>query len=361
MRLNNKGFAISGVLYSMLILIVTLMFLVLGILSSRRTTLSKISNESQQDVEERVQEITKCVLGDSVLYQYNATNLEQVVELEPGQYFIQAWGARGAAYNGNAGGKGAYVSTVYETPTKQSLYLNLGYNNGTITTVPSYNGGGASKYGGTGGGATSIATVPGELSTLEDNSDAIILVAAGGGGAGYSRAGGAGGDLSIGLKGSGANIKYGGTGATETNGGTGGAIYNNKELSPGKDGRFGQGGNAGYHSSTYGGGGGGGGYYGGGGGTSGASSANGSGGGGVSYINPDSLLQTQELFNNGKIIISNKYYTDYIGVGINGDSTMPKPNPSTARPEYILTETQTGNNANGYVRITKLTCKTYKY
>ena len=32
MHLNNKGFAISGVLYSMLILIVTLMFLILGIL-----------------------------------------------------------------------------------------------------------------------------------------------------------------------------------------------------------------------------------------------------------------------------------------------------------------------------------------
>ena len=44
MHLNNKGFAISGVLYSMLILIVTLMFLILGILAGRRTTLNKISS-----------------------------------------------------------------------------------------------------------------------------------------------------------------------------------------------------------------------------------------------------------------------------------------------------------------------------
>lgn len=363
MRLNNKGFAISGVLYSMLILIITLMFLVLGILAGRRTTLSKISNESQQSVEDRVVTVEKTVCSSinfdtATLYTFNSADLEQTVDLSQGFYLIQAWGASGTKNNNNVGGKGAYVAAIYQVEGNETLYLNLGgnYNDDITNQNLAYNGGGSSKYGGSGGGATSVATVSGELSTLEDDTASIILVAAGGGGAGYTRPGGAGGDLIKGLDGAGYHAYYVGKGATATAGGAGGTRHNRRSTSPGEAGVFGQGGNAGSYSSTYNGGGGGGGYYGGGGGTSSASNAYGAGGGGVSYINSAFVANSKEIIENGGIFTSHDDYVKYIGVGLNGNSIMPE--PVNIQTEGILTQTQTGNSATGAVRITKLNCTT---
>ena len=368
MHLNNKGFAISGVLYSMLILIVTLMFLILGILAGRRTTLNKISSESQESVEERFEEIFQCTAGTSVLYTYDADELEQTVELTPGYYLIQAWGAAGATYKTSsgtkrAGGKGAYVSAIYQPTANQTLYLNLG-DNKLKSSVSSYNGGGASKNGASGGGATSIATVSGELSTLEEQKESILLVAAGGGGGSYQKAGGAGGDLVAGVNGNPYNtnttyIDYRGMGATAEAGGAGGKLYSGKPTSVGQAGGFGFGGAAGYASSSYPGGGGGSGYYGGGGGSSATSSSVGSGGGGVSYIHPDLLAQTQDVISSSGIVVSSKIYSDYIGVGINGNSEMP--DIEVATDADILSQVRTGNDTTGAVRITKLTCQTYRY
>lgn len=374
MHLNNKGFAISGVLYSMLILIVTLMFLILGILAGRRTTLNKISSESQESVEDRVVLIEKTVcnsidFSNSTLYTYNSSKKEQTVELETGFYLIQAWGAAGSKSNrsNGYGGKGAYVSTIYNAETNQTIYLNIGDGYNLAKNTTAYNGGGVSKYGGGGGGATSVATVSGELSTLSSNKNSIILVAAGGGGGGNYQAGGAGGDLVSGVNGTAhgtdtTSLKYRGMGATATEGGAGGAAYtsnsNTYPNSAGKAGSFGKGGAAGTQSSSYTGGGGGGGYYGGGGGSSYSSTRYGSGGGGVSYIDGAHLASTTKIIKNGGIFASQTTYKTYVGVGINGNSVMPNPLPADDNSESILTVTQTGNNNKGYVRITKLECVT---
>ena len=363
MHLNNKGFAISGVLYSMLILIVTLMFLILGILAGRRTTLNKISSESQESVEDRVVLIEKTVCSSidfntATFYTFDSADLEQTVDLSQGFYLIQAWGASGTKNNNNVGGKGAYVSTIYQVEGNETLYLNLGgnYNDDITNQNLAYNGGGSSKHGGSGGGATSVATTSGELSTLSGKTDSIILVAAGGGGAGYTKPGGAGGDLIKGLDGAGYSDSYYGKGATATAGGAGGAKHSNRSTSPGKAGVFGRGGNAGSYSSNYNGGGGGGGYYGGGGGTSSSNKAYGSGGGGVSYINADVLTQTNTIMDNGGIFATKPDYKDYIGVGING--TEPSPKPVHIQTEGILMEPEPGNTSTGAVRITKLNCTT---
>ena len=363
MHLNNKGFAISGVLYSMLILIVTLMFLILGILASRRTTLNKISSESQESVEDRVILIEKTVCSSidfntATFYTFDSTDLEQTVNLSKGFYLIQAWGASGTKTGSAPGGKGAYAATIYEAETNKIIYLNMGgnYNDDISNQNPAYNGGGASKNGGSGGGATSVATTSGELSTLSGKTDSIILVAAGGGGAGYNKPGGAGGDLFNGLNGAGSSDSYYGKGATSTAGGTGGSIYKTYTNSKGNSGVFGAGGSAGTRNTTYNGGGGGGGYYGGGGGSSYNSSRYGAGGGGVSYINADVLTQTNTIMDNGGIFATKPDYKDYIGVGINGNE--PSPKPVHIQTEGILMEPEPGNTSTGAVRITKLNCTT---
>ena len=372
MRLNNKGFAISGVLYSMLILIITLMFLVLAILSSRRTILSKISNESKKSVEDRVVifERTTCSsinFDTSVIYAYNSSQEEYEVTLDKGYYLIQAWGASGSKAGSGIGGRGAYASTIYKVENdNQKIYVNPGNGGDAMMGVgfSAYNGGGTSIYGGTGGGASSVSTSSGELSSLEGNKESIILVAAGGGGAGYNTNGGAGGDLVEGLDGSGYNSStFAGQGASATSGGAGGVKYSTTNASAGSAGEFGLGGAASANNSTYYGGGGGGGYYGGGGGSSYSRSTArryGGGGGGVSYIKSDLLSMTADIISNGGIFSSNTAYKTYIGVGINGNSQMP--DTVDIKTEGILTQTMSqGNDKVGVVRITKMNCVTTTY
>lgn len=50
MKLNNKGFAISSVLYSLLILAISLMFGIIAVLVSRKMTLDKIKMSVKNDI-----------------------------------------------------------------------------------------------------------------------------------------------------------------------------------------------------------------------------------------------------------------------------------------------------------------------
>ena len=52
--MNNKGFAVSGVIYSILILFLIIITLFLGIVSNRTTVLNKISKKAQLEVFERL-------------------------------------------------------------------------------------------------------------------------------------------------------------------------------------------------------------------------------------------------------------------------------------------------------------------
>lgn len=176
--------------------------------------------------------------------------------------------AKGAQGGGAAGGKGGRAIATIPVTAGSTLYIYVG---GQPTTRPGagsggFNGGGpvmtqpcggGNSDGWGGGGATDIRTSV----NLADR----IIVAAGGGGQGYSSgAGGIGGGVtgSSGTTFSG----YTATGGTQTAGGTGGA----------NPGSFGIGGDAGPTSGLCIGGGGGGGYYGGSGGRVG-SGAGGSG------------------------------------------------------------------------------------
>ena len=55
MKLNNKGFAITAILYTLLVLTVLLMFLVISVLSNRRATLNKISERAREDVNQQIE------------------------------------------------------------------------------------------------------------------------------------------------------------------------------------------------------------------------------------------------------------------------------------------------------------------
>ena len=230
---------------------------------------------------------TPTIIDLTQSFNYNYTGGEQIFTVpKTGTYKIETWGAQGSTNLGTggktSGGYGGYSVGFLNLEKNNNLYVNVGQNyNYTSVKLNAYNGGGLADM--PGGGATHIAFSSGELYTLENSVDKIIIVSGGGGGedtcpdwenATETIVSGSGG----GYKGvDSCNIP--GYGGTQTGGGLG---YNN--------GTFGRGGNSGLGSDSAGGGGGG--FYGGG---SSSYEIAGSGGGGSGYIG-NSLLTSKAMY-----------------------------------------------------------------
>ena len=102
-------------------------------------------------------------------------------------YKLEVWGAQGGNINDiYYGGYGGYSVGYVKLKKGDKLYVNVG-GAGVINGAGGYNGGGNSTLynSGSGGGATSIATKSGQLSTLSGDIDKILIVAGGGGGSKY--------------------------------------------------------------------------------------------------------------------------------------------------------------------------------
>lgn len=117
---------------------------------------------------------------------------EEFVVPESGTYLLETWGASGYSYSEDYhGGFGSYSTGKVYLDKGTTLYIHTGGQgvggNVAGTYEGGYNGGGNgvldnnSKYTGSGGGASHIALVDGELSTLENNVGDILMVAGGGG------------------------------------------------------------------------------------------------------------------------------------------------------------------------------------
>ena len=239
-------------------------------------------------------------------WEFEFSGSQQSLDLNPGKYKLEVWGAQGGSAHPDApGGKGGYSAGLVEFSETQSIQIFVGEVGDTLG-LGSFNGGGASgtNYGTEGGGATDIRIAPYNLENR-------IIVAGGGGGAtfgSYPLSGGPGGG-SEGIEGESGYSFIGGQGGTQTEGGVGGCCYTGTAA-----GTFGQGaGTLTYHNA-----GGGGGWYGGG---TGAGHAGAGGGSGYT----GSLLESQMIA---------------------GNELMPSTNNTE---ENII-----GNQGNGFARITQI-------
>ncbi len=130
-------------------------------------------------------------------FDYTGTVQSYVLE-DSGVYRLEVWGAQGGSYNSTyVGGYGAYATGIIKANAGVTVYVVVGGagTGNTIgqlgTTLGGYNGGGngnvinADVFSGSGGGASHIALVSGELKTLENQKDNnyILITAAGGSGA----------------------------------------------------------------------------------------------------------------------------------------------------------------------------------
>ena len=279
--------------------------------------------------EEICSEVSKLLTAGKVT-NFDYTGGEQTYQTScKGKYKLETWGAQGSTNLGTSGktsgGYGGYSVGFINLKSNDSIYINVGQNyHSTGQKLVAYNGGGAGDM--SGGGATHIAFSSGELYTLENSVDKIIIVSGGGGGEDTCEnwntstetiVSGSGG----GFKGVDSCLRPG-YGGTQSNGGSG---YNN--------GTFGKGGNSGFTGDS--GGGGGGGFYGGG---SGNNADYSSGGGGSGYIG------NKNLFNKVMYCYNCEESTEVSTKTISTTCTSATPTINCAK------------QGNGYARITIEEC-----
>ena len=275
------------------------------------------------------------------------------------------WGAGGSSWT-NAdntisarSGYGGYSVGVANLTKSKTIYINVGQMGALKVNVNSFNGGGHGGYvdgtgsskNSSGGGASHIALVSGQLKDLSAHAtNGNILVVAGGGG-GFTNwaqsaqiaSGGDGGGY-VGNNGS-----HTTTTTLYTTGGnqsSGGIVANIQTEAWGDNGSFGQGGVGGTHNirtnnHKESNGGGGGGYYGGGAGVLGSGTIACGAGGGSGYIGSSNLI------SGGGIT---KHMTCYSCTTSTTAATRTNSNTNvsaTATADYSKT-------GNGYARITWL-------
>ena len=253
-------------------------------------------------------------MNQPVIYRYICPSISSCrpyeVDLEPGIYRFEAWGAQGGCVSTTGippGGKGGYTAGDITIKERTKLYIYVGSRGSSYPNIDeyAYNGGGKAVTSGGGGGATDFRLINDSLNETQ-SLESRILVAGGGGGTDthYSAIymGGAGGGI---IAESGVQ---GGTGGTQDSGGVGYA-----------SGSFGKGGSP-INANTCGGGGG---YYGG--GTGYIIDAGTGGGGGSSYISGHPECK--------------KHYSDYVFrniVLLNGNSDKGKSGDGEARITFIM-------------------------
>lgn len=310
MKLNNKGFAISIIIYSVGSLAVLTLILILaidsGIRKNNTTIVDAIKDELNANSKTRWE------------FSYSGVT-ESFTAPVTGTYRIELWGAGGFSFGATAG-KGSYAAATLTLSQGDTLYVTVGgKGNGEDG---GFNGGGDGNYtpldgptgnawqGGGGGGATHVARESGLLSELQFKKSSVLLVAAGGGGTGIGGTGGAGGSTE----------SYNGTDSTgaftDSCGRGAGTVYGGCIASNSRDcGGFGYGGSA--YDGT-GGSGGGAGYYGG--GPSG--DTNSGAGGGLSFA--ASGLSDVSLLSGNALMGGFDGITDMFGNEGNGYAVITK-------------------------------------
>ena len=210
--MNNKGFAITGVLYSILVLFIVITTLLIFNLQNKKIILDKLKKDTLDNVENistTEEEVCEYEVGQEFTFDYTGSEQTFTVPCS-GYYQLETWGAQGGSVNLTEalnGGYGGYSVGTINQNKNTTLYIyvggqGIGATKSGVSLDGGYNGGGnvngsttVNHITASGGGATHIALVSGLLSTLESYkgsldssnsyyiSEKIILVAGGGGGA----------------------------------------------------------------------------------------------------------------------------------------------------------------------------------
>lgn len=121
--MNNKGFAISTLVYGLSIMGIMLMAILMGVMSTNRSNNKTLS----KDVEEELNKFSRT----ETTFTSKATGQKYTVpEGESGWYKIELWGAAG-----EKGGGGAYTSGIIELEEDEMLFFYIGSEPGASSDV----------------------------------------------------------------------------------------------------------------------------------------------------------------------------------------------------------------------------------
>jgi len=118
-RMNNKGFAISTVIYGLSIMSILIVSILMGTMSSTRSNSRKLS----KTIEEELNRYSKTDTSFKASTASTPEAQEYIVPTgQSGWYRIELWGAQG----GNNGGLGAYTSGIIKLNEGDILYFYVG-------------------------------------------------------------------------------------------------------------------------------------------------------------------------------------------------------------------------------------------
>lgn len=153
-KLNNKGFAISTLIYGLAIMSIMIVAILMATMAQTRSNNSNLAKSIEEDLNRYSRTETSFKpIGPTGIQE------QQYIVPESGWYKIELWGAQG----GSTGGKGAYTSGVIELEEGEVLYFYVG------------------KSGGSGGGYASEVRLNNGSYTDPLSYETRIMVAAGGG------------------------------------------------------------------------------------------------------------------------------------------------------------------------------------
>lgn len=153
-RLNNKGFAISTLIYGLAIMGIMIVAILMATMAQTRSN----TNSLVKSIEEDLNRFSKTETSFKPLNDANIVAQEYIVP-SSGWYKIELWGSQGS-YDG---GKGAYTGGIIELTEGETLYFYVG------------------KQKASGGGyATEVRVISGDYDD-EASYETRIMVAAGGG------------------------------------------------------------------------------------------------------------------------------------------------------------------------------------
>ena len=154
-KLNNKGFAITTVVYGLSIMGIMLIAIIMGVISANREhnrTLAKSISEELSRYSKTETSFSSQISGGQ----------EYIVpEGQSGWYRIELWGAQGG---GEKGGLGAYTTGIIKLNENDRLYFYIGKHKST----------------GQGGEETDVRIVNGDYNEYNSYSTRIMVAAGGG-------------------------------------------------------------------------------------------------------------------------------------------------------------------------------------
>ncbi|MBQ6323934.1 MAG: hypothetical protein IJI22_03780 [Bacilli bacterium] len=158
--MNNKGFAISAVVYGLAIMGILIVAILMKTVSSTR--------ENQKQLSEMIEkELNALGMSANSFYPLADGVGQSFTAQDDGLYRIELWGAAG---NNGAGGKGAYTSGIIALKEGDSLYFYVG-----------------NSHAGTGGEETDVRVISNGGYDGHDSYETRIMVAGGGGVTGDAR------------------------------------------------------------------------------------------------------------------------------------------------------------------------------